>query len=210
MQKISMDQWDRAPIYRHFSRMSNPFYTVSFPVEVSPLRDYCKKHGLSFYLCLTWLITKAMNQIENFRYTIRDGEVWLLDGRRPSFTDLRPGEELFRIVTVDMEEDLISFCHHAKAISDSQDSFLEYCRETDNLIHISCVPGIELLSTTNARDFSDPAAKDSNVPAVSWGNYRQTDRGLELVLCMELNHRFVDGLHVARFTEALNTLMGDL
>ena len=34
-----------------------------------------------------------MSSVKNFRYAIRDGEVWLLDERIPSLTDLKPGSE---------------------------------------------------------------------------------------------------------------------
>lgn len=100
MHKIDMNTWPRAELFRFFSGVSQPFYSVTFRVDVTNLHAYTKARGISFYYALGYLVTDAVNAVENFRYTIRDGEVFLLDGRIPSFTDLKPDSEQFHIVTL--------------------------------------------------------------------------------------------------------------
>ena len=90
MQKIDLAVWPRAELFRFFSAVSQPFYSVTFRVDVTNLHAYARAHGVSFYYALGYLVTDAVNAVENFRYTIRSGEVWLLDERVPSFTDLKP------------------------------------------------------------------------------------------------------------------------
>ena len=116
MQKIDLAVWPRAELFRFFSAVSQPFYSVTFRVDVTNLHAYARAHGVSFYYALGYLVTDAVNAVENFRYTIRSGEVWLLDERVPSFTDLKPGSELFQIVTVEAGEDAADFCRRAKAL----------------------------------------------------------------------------------------------
>ena len=108
MQKIDRSTWPRAEKFGFFSAVSQPFYSVTFRVDVTNLHAYTKQRGLSFYYALVYLATNAVNAVENFRYTIRDGEVYLLDERIPSFTDLKPGSEDFHIVTLPQEETLSS------------------------------------------------------------------------------------------------------
>ena len=110
MQKIDRSTWPRAEKFGFFSAVSQPFYSVTFRVDVTNLHAYTKQRGLSFYYALVYLATNAVNAVENFRYTIRDGEVYLLDERIPSFTDLKPGSEDFHIVTLPQEETLEQFC----------------------------------------------------------------------------------------------------
>ena len=110
MQKIDLAVWPRAELFRFFSAVSQPFYSVTFRVDVTNLHAYARAHGVSFYYALGYLVTDAVNAVENFRYTIRSGEVWLLDERVPSFTDLKPGSQQFHIVTLPKEGDLDSFC----------------------------------------------------------------------------------------------------
>ena len=90
MHKIDMTTWPRTELFRFFSGVSQPFYSVTFRVDVTNLHAYTKARGISFYYALGYLVTDAVNSVVNFRYTIRDGEVWLLDKRIPSLTDLRP------------------------------------------------------------------------------------------------------------------------
>ena len=79
MHKIDMNTWPRAELFRFFSGVSQPFYSVTFRVDVTNLHAYTKARGISFYYALGYLVTDAVNSVVNFRYTIRDGEVWLLD-----------------------------------------------------------------------------------------------------------------------------------
>ena len=95
MHKIDMNTWPRAELFRFFSGVSQPFYSVTFRVDVTNLHAYTKARGISFYYALGYLVTDAVNSVVNFRYTIRNGEVWLLDKRIPSLTDLKPGSEQF-------------------------------------------------------------------------------------------------------------------
>ena len=140
-----------------------------------------------------------MQSLENFRYTIRSGEVWLLDERVPSFTDLKPGSQQFHIVTLPKEGDLDSFCRTTRAKSEAQQTFLDQSGELDDLIYFSCTPWFDLTGCTNERDFD----KDDNIPRITWGKYVPADGRETLGMCLEVNHRFVDGWHLGQFYQHL-------
>ena len=77
-QKIKLRTWPRRDIFSFFSALDQPFYSVCFRVDVTQLHTYTKTHGLSFYYVMTYLVTQAVNEVENLRYTIRDETVVLL------------------------------------------------------------------------------------------------------------------------------------
>ena len=52
MQKIDRSTWPRAEKFGFFSAVSQPFYTVTFRVDVTNLHAYTKQRGLSFYYAL--------------------------------------------------------------------------------------------------------------------------------------------------------------
>ena len=106
--------WSRAELFDFFSTVDHPFYSTTFRVDVTQLHKYTKSHGISFYYALTYLVTKAINQVENFRYTIHDGKVALLEERIPSFTDIKKDSEQFYIVTVRCQDSMEKFCRIAK------------------------------------------------------------------------------------------------
>lgn len=201
-QLIDRATWPRRELFEFFSAISNPFYSVTFKLDVTRLHEFTKTRQISFYYALVYLSTKAVNSVENFRYAVDQGRVVLLDQRLPSFTDLRPGSETFHIVTMPCEGTLEEFCRAARKKSREQTAFLSQ-EDAADLIYFTCLPWVEMTALTNERDF----APDDAVPRISWGKYTE-DRGRTILhISLELNHRFVDGVHVGRFYETLTRLM---
>ena len=206
MKMIDMATWPRRGMYDYFSGVSNPFYSVTVQLDVTDLAAWARREGLSFYYALVYLCTQAVNQTEAFRYDIREGQVALLDRREPSFTDLKPGAELFHIVTMPAGEDIRAFCREARQKSRAQEVFLDMAAEAGPLIYFSCLPWVELTALTNERDFY----RDDTVPRIAWGRYVEQNGRLKLGLSLEVNHRFIDGLHIGQFVRALEGLIAAL
>ena len=206
MKMIDMATWPRRGIYDYFSGVSNPFYSVTVQLDVTGLASWARREGLSFYYALVYLCTQAVNQTVAFRYDIREGQVALLDRREPSFTDRKPGAELFHIVTMPAGEDIRAFCREARQKSRAQEVFLDMAAEAGPLIYFSCLPWVELTALTNERDFD----RDDTVPRIAWGRYVEQNGRLKLGLSLEVNHRFIDGLHIGQFVRALEGLIAAL
>lgn len=204
MGSFDYESWPRREAYEFFSGISNPFYMVTFRQDVTPLYDFVKAEGLSFYYGMIWACTQALNDVEAFRLAIRDGEIVCLPRRMPSFTDLKPGAEQFHIVTMDCGGDIRAFCREAAEKSRAQQGFIDLSQETDELIYLSCLPWVELTALSNERDLSAPGAKDDSIPRVAWGKYSEEKGRKTLGLSLEVNHRLIDGVHIGRFAEALN------
>ena len=210
MKRIDMDQWERREAYAFFSRISNPFYMVTFRADVTPLYRYVKARGLSFYKGMIWACTQAINGVDAFRASVRDGALVTLDGRDPSFTDMRPEEAQFRIITMERMDDIDRFCREADRLSAAQQAFIDASKETDDLIYYSCLPWIELTALTNERDMASPGALDDSIPRIAWGKYVDEGGRKKLGVSIEVNHRFIDGVHIGQFAKRLDQLMADL
>ena len=202
--KLDYENWPRKEIYDFFSNISNPFYMVTFSYDVTRLYDYVKRNGLSFYYGMIWLCNRALNDIEDFRITVRDDELVILPLRKPSFTDLKKGQEQFYIVTMDHMDDIDGFCKEAARISENQNYFIDMGKEIDDLVFYSCLPWIDLTALTNERDLDDPHAKDDNTTHISWGKYNDDDGKKTLGLSVEVNHRFIDGIHIGKLVERMD------
>lgn len=199
MEKVDMQLWERKEIFDFFSGMSQPFYSVTFTVDVTELYKHVKAHGLSFYYALVYLCTEAVNETDAFLYMMKGGEVYKIDRREPSFTDIKPESEQFYIVTMPGGNGLDEFCHDARKRSREQKAFIDAGQETGDLIYFTCLPWVELTALTNERAF-DP---DDTVPRIAWGKYRDEDGVKRLQMSLELNHRFLDGIHIGKFYETL-------
>ena len=66
MTVIDKGSWPRRAHYDFFAPMSHPFYALTFPVDVTPLRALCKERGLSFYTAMVFAVIKAMEQVDAF------------------------------------------------------------------------------------------------------------------------------------------------
>lgn len=206
MKKIDLESWDRKEIFDHFSSLSDPFYSVTFTVDVTNLYRFVKENGLSFYYSMVYLCTRAVNHVEAFRYVLCQGEPMLLDERSPSFTDLKPGSETFHIVTMPCRGGIGDFCRAAREKSAAQTTFLDQTSETGDLIYFTCLPWVEMTALTNERNM-DP---DDTVPRIAWGKYTEENGRKTLHMSLELNHRFTDGLHIGLFYQELSRLIAAL
>lgn len=210
MKIIDRRTWDRREIFDFFSGVSNPFYMASFLVDVTALKAFTKKNDCSFYYSLIYICCKAMEDVENFMYVCREGEVYLLDERMPSFTDRKPGSELFHIVTIPAHGSMLEFCKTAKETSIHQNSFIDMSQEGEGLAYFSCLPTLRLTAMTNEFDIHAPNFKDDSVPRISWGKYEERAGRLELTVSMEVNHRLIDGIHIEKFAARLEKLISSL
>lgn len=103
---------------------------------------------------------------------------------------------------------LEQFCAAAKARSEAQAHFLDQDdKELDALIYFSCTPWFDLTALTNERDFD----RDDNIPRIAWGKYIPDGAGREtLGMSVEVNHRFLDGIHLGRFYQTLQASIDTL
>ncbi len=200
MDVIDRAAWGREEHYRFFAPMSHPFYSLTFPVDVTALRRYVKAQDLSFYAALVFLVTKAMEEVEEFHLRDRNGVIVHHDQLVPSFTDLKPGSDLFYIVTLEAGDDLADFCRRAKEKSAAQREFITSGPwDADQLVYFTCLPWFPITGLTNERDV-DPS---DTIPRVSWGRWEEHEGRTTLHLSLELNHRLLDGYHVGQLYQAL-------
>ncbi len=204
MKEVNLSQWERREIYEYMSKLSFPFYSVTFRLDVTELYEYTHERGISFYYSLIYLVTEALNQIPEFRMTIVGGKPYELERRSPSFCDLKKGSEAFRIIDVPFKDwTLEEFCKEAKEISVHQTSLFASDpanEKNEGWIFFSCLPWVDLTGLTNERDL-DP---DDSSPRISWGKYVQEGEKKILGFSVEVNHRLVDGIHIGRLAEKIS------
>ena len=206
MESVDLASWPRREIFEFFSPISNPFYAVSFRLDVTKLRAFTKTRGLSLYHSLIRLCTRAMERVEAFSYAIAGDKVVRLSSRRPSFTHLPKDSEQFQIVTLPCEGSLEDFCAAAKEKAESQDFFIDLKDEGIDMIFFSCLPWLDVTGLTNERNQD----ADDAVPRIAWGKYVEENGRWMLGMSLEVNHRFIDGLHIGLFAKELEKLMEEL
>jgi chloramphenicol O-acetyltransferase type A len=129
-------------------------------------------------------------------------------------------EKLFVGTTVLRADESFGFCYfpHAalfadferqgqRALADFHDggSVLTPLSDRDDLIHGSVIPWVNFSAMSHARRV--PAV--DSVPKVTFGKYQEERDSAMMPVSVEVHHAVADGLHVARFLEALQGLFAD-
>ncbi len=203
MTELAMDTWERRDIYRFFSAFRDPFWSVTCEMDVTDLKTFCRDRGYSFYHTMIYLSTCACSEVEEMLIGVRDGRPVRYDGRDPSFTDIRPGERCFRIITLPFDRDLKKFLENCRRAAAEQKGFIDMEKERDDLIFFSCLPGIPY-TALRGEPGNDP---HDSAPRMTWGQYFLKDGRLKMPFTLEVNHAFLDGLHAGEFFARLRELL---
>ena len=202
---IDVETWPRKDAYRLFSRGYLPYFSVTTPLDVTELRRFTKKEGLSFYRSLIYIVTRAMNELEPFRLRIRPQGIAVCDTVSPSYTTAGR-EGTFGICNVDYlpGETMADFCRRALEKEASQrEQMVVQDDVRDDLIFISSVPWFVTTSVLQEQ----PTNPDDSFPRVLWDRVHE-EKGRQLVnFTAQLNHRLLDGSHVRDLLLRMEELM---
>lgn len=207
MKEFDITGWSRREIYEAFSQFNFPFYHVAFYVDVTRLKTYTSKRGLSFYYSMIWLATRAADSILNFRLRIEDGKLYEIESSVPGLTFLKPGHEDFQIVVCPLTDNLDEYTEKVRSMTERQTSFKGGENVPDNgQIYFSCLPWMEITSLSSERVID----ADDAVPRIAWGKYVERDGKLQLCVSVDVNHRLIDGYYIGCFYQELQNRINSL
>jgi chloramphenicol O-acetyltransferase type A len=85
--KVDFDSWGRREYFEYFGRgCVDPFFGVTVNVDCSVAFEVCRRLGFSFFVYYMFVSLGAVNLVENFRFRLLEGEVWLFDRVHASTT----------------------------------------------------------------------------------------------------------------------------
>lgn len=202
---IDIENWDRREIYEFYSGKRLPHYTVAANVDVTKLLEYKRRNGVSFYLSLVYLVTEALNGIDNFHLRVVDGRVVRFDRIETNFTHKSAEEQLFHCYTAPFEGTLLEYVGKTSGVIVGQKTFFGGLGDIDNVVYCSCAPTLDATAITNP-GMENP---DDAIPRVNWGRYVECDGHWKLNISFTANHRFIDGYHIGLFFQRLQQLIDE-
>jgi chloramphenicol O-acetyltransferase type A len=147
---------------------------------------------------------KAANEIEQFRYRLRDGRVLVHDVIHGGTTLMLPNET-FTLVYFDYANTFAEFIGPAqRALEETkEDGGFNPRHNDDGRIHCTTLPWIAFTSFSHARN----SRHDDSVPKISFGKFiRESGRTL-MPFSVEVHHALVDGLHVGRYIARIEEML---
>ena len=196
---IDMEQDPRKEQYAYFRTFANPYVGLTVNVDITGLLPR-KARGESLFFLTLYAVSRAANSVPELRRRIRGDQVVEYGWCPTSHTvALDTGAYCYCRLSADMP--LEDFLLYAKAaqMQAKQAPSLDDGEEGESLFFVSCVPWVSY--TAMVQPVPSPA--DSN-PRITWGKYFQQEGRTLLPVTLLVNHALVDGLHIARFYEALD------
>ena len=208
MKIIDLEQWDRREHFAFFRQADYPQFNICAPIDITRLHDFVKDSGLPLYYVMIFAATTAANEVVNFRYRIRDGVVVEHERIHPSFTHMDKGSDLFKYVTADMGSDMMAFIRYAQEKAQLQRGFLgDVADESrDDVLYLTCLPWVAFTQISHTITLN----KDDSVPRISWGKYYKESGRTLLPFSVQVNHALADGVHIARYLDALGAFIESL
>lgn len=204
-QKIELNTWNRKEHFEFFKQMEEPFFGLTVSINCTNAYTIARQIGVSFYTFYLHKTLLAVNQIENFKYRINDGEVFRYDIINASATVLRE-DTTFGFSLVEFDSDIHVFAKNvANEIERVKQTSGLFTRSflSDNLIHFSALPWINFTSFSHARSFTFP----DSCPKISFGKIVNSDGNKQMSMSVHVHHGLVDGYHVGQFLELFQSLM---
>lgn len=204
---LDIDNWVRRQHFYFFKDYDNPYFNVCVNVDVTTLLELKRDvKDLSLFVTYHYLSTKTANEIESFRYRLREDKIIVHDVVHCGTITLLKNEN-FTFAYFDYEENFQRFHTNAKTILaeiHAGDGLLKP-DERDDMIHHTVLPWFAFTSFAHARD----AKQKSSVPKISFGKIFQEDDRFKMPLSVEVHHALMDGLHVGHYLERLENYLSN-
>ncbi len=199
---IDQKTWKRAMHCQIFRDYIEPAFCVTLELDITHFLRLVKEKHYSFTMAMVYAVTKCANEIEEFRYRFVDGNVVLYNQIQTAFTYLNPETELFKVVTVKMKDTMEEYVALAEKISKEQVAYFTGPLGND-VFQFSPIPWIRYthISHTNS------GKKDCATPMFDWGKFYEMDGRVLLPFSIQAHHSFVDGLHVGKLADSLQTYL---
>lgn len=202
-QVIDRKTWKRNMHCQIFQNALEPQYCISLELDITNFLKMVKENGYSFTFSFIYAVCRCANEIEEFRYRFLDGEVVLYDRIHTSFTYLDPETELFKFVSVPMQQDMEAYIRAAEEKVKNQKEYFETPPANDEF-SFSALPWISYTHISHTISGRGNAA-----PLFDWGRFYKKDGKMLLPFSVQAHHSFVDGIHVGKLVEKLQNYLND-
>lgn len=201
---IDEEKWERAVHCGIFRNSVEPAFCVTFEADITNFLSKVKDRGYSFTLAVVYAVCRCANDIESFRYRFKDGKVVLYDRIDTAFTYLNKETELFKVVNVPMCDSIEQYIELAAKTASEQKEYFTGPLGND-VFQCSPLPWVRFthISHTNSGN------KDNATPLFDWGKYYGKHGRIFMPISVQAHHSFVDGIHIGKFADKLQSFFDE-
>lgn len=202
---LDVSSWARRDLFEFFLNYGNPYFNICAQLDLTRLLQYLHtRPGTSTSLTYHYLALRAANEIEPFRYRLREGKVFVHDVIHGGTIVLMPNES-FNFAYFDYHENFQEFVSEAhESVTRAQAPGASFTPHPgDDRIHFSVLPWIAFTSFAHARSLG----AEESVPKIAFGKFTKERERTLLPISIDVHHALMDGLHVGRYLDRLQELL---
>ena len=193
-----LSDYPRRAHFDFYRAHPSPFYSVTFELEVTRLRERLADEGAPVYAGLCWHFHRALTTLPAFRVRLLGDALVLHDALRMGLTVPAP-RRTFTFATFEWQPDWGVFSASARAVlaRASERIDLSLGAEPD-FAYYTALPRIPFLAFTHVTPV-DPTAGQ---PGTAFGRIAERQGRFVLPVGVQVNHLFIDGGDLGELYEA--------
>jgi chloramphenicol O-acetyltransferase type A len=205
MRYLDMQTWPRREHFKLFGSFDHPHFGMVANLDITGLHAAVKRRGSSITFAIVYVISRAANAVPEFRYRLREGRVVEHEVVHPSFT-LLVDDDLFTFCNLEYAEDFSAFVAMAaeRVAYAKAHPGLEDKAGQDNLLFMSAIPWVSFTMFMHPMNLNQA----DSIPRFAWGKFFQEGEALKMPLGVQVHHALMDGLHVGRYYNEVENLLG--
>jgi len=203
---LDVTSWARRDLFEFFRGYDKPYFNVCVQLDITELLALLRKRpDASVSLAYHYLALRIANEVEPFRYRLRDGKVLVHDVIHGATTVLLSNES-FAFAYFDYTADYRKFSADAQGvITEVKREGRFKSRPSDDLIHFTTLPWVSFTSFSHARNWG----QEDSVPKITFGKFTNEGKRVLMPFSVEVHHALMDGLHVGRYLSRLEAALAD-
>jgi len=203
---LDVANWSRRDLLEFFIGYTKPYFNVCTQIDVTNLKAFVNQQHYKISLALHYFALRVANEIEPFRYRLKDEKVLVYDVVNGGTTVLLPNES-FAYAYFDYQRDFEKFLTDmSKAVDDVRiGSGPLKPTLRDDVIYHTTLPWISFTSFAHART----KGRGDSIPRIVFGKFTKENERVMLPISVEVHHALMDGLHVGRYLSRLEEALAE-
>lgn len=203
MKELDLSKWERKEHYKLFSGLSNPYFSLTFNLDVSAFLQNLKKTDSSFFESFLYCLLEVVNHIPDFKIREIEGKIYKISNLGCSFTVLEKSSNLFSFAFVDYSQDFKLFKQDLnQEIIEKRGKVSIADKPRTDLIYFTSIPWLHFTQITHPYH-----GTNDSIPRFAIGKYELREDKYLLPLNIQAHHGFLDGVHVGILEQKLQNLL---
>lgn len=206
---IDIENWNRKTSYETFKDYLNPIFSISARLDVTKLCELSKKTKTSFFTSFMFVVSKTLNEMEEFRLRFSDdGKVVLFDKINPNFIVKSENGGISTCPTQYFKDYKLFYdtARQNAKLAEKKNNFSNL--HVNNIFYITSMPQLDIVS------FSNPYMLNNKfydcIPRLMWSKFVEENGAMKMTMDISVHHALLDGEPVCRAFNNIQAALNDI